>query len=48
MRRNLSETIRITPLFDTQRFTRDLERALVAMHARRVANGAPVDIDLAQ
>jgi protein O-GlcNAc transferase len=48
IRRNLLETIRTTPLFDTQRFTRDLEFAFVAMHARRVANGAPVDIDLAR
>ena len=48
IRRNLSETIRTTPLFDTQRFTRDLESAFAAMHALRVANKAPVDINLAQ
>jgi predicted O-linked N-acetylglucosamine transferase (SPINDLY family) len=44
----LLENIRTSPLFDTQRFARDLESAFAVMHARRVANKAPVDINIAQ
>ncbi len=39
--------VKTSALFDTERFTRNLERAFEAMHARRLAGKAPAAIDLA-
>jgi predicted O-linked N-acetylglucosamine transferase (SPINDLY family) len=47
IRQDLEQTVRSRPIFDTRRFARDLEMAFSRMQARRMANQAPADIDLA-
>jgi len=41
LRRKLADNRLTTPLFDTVRFTRHLEQAYAAMHARRKAGQRP-------
>ena len=44
IRANLQKRNRTSPLFDTQRYARDLESAFASIHSRRLAHKAPADI----
>ena len=47
LRQKLADNRLTTPLFDTVRFTRHLEQAYAAMHARRKAGQRPEHIVIA-
>lgn len=46
LKRKLAANVRTAPLFDTKRFARDLEKALAAMHDRRLHGLPPADISV--